>query len=342
EWYLHLKAVDGEGNWGATSHRKIRITDDVIPETSITVSPSGPDGDNGWYKSMPVIYLNSNEPATTYYQWDTTSSTWTVYSSSLTGLEGIHDFYYFSVDMADNTETIKNTSFKIDTIKPTDPTSLTSPSHLINEFSVATTIEISFSGATDTLSGVDGFSFSFHKGTTEPPDSIKDLNENDDSLTSLPLSDGSWYFNLRTKDNAGSWTNTVHLGPFKIDTTSPTIPLLNTPSNGGSTTDKTPIFDWQDSIDAFDVVYDIVIDTTPTFSTPIIYETGISVSNFTSTSSLANDVYYWMIKAVDEAGYESFSDIWDFSIVSSSGGGGGGSSGTTIKRLYGQNRYYTA
>jgi beta-lactam-binding protein with PASTA domain len=35
-------------------------------------------------------------------------------------------------------------------------------------------------------------------------------------MTSPALSNGSWYFHLRTRDNAGNWTATRHLGPFVI------------------------------------------------------------------------------------------------------------------------------
>jgi len=44
------------------------------------------------------------------------------------------------------------------------------------------------------------------------------------SDTSSSLADGdSWYFHLITRDNAGNWSGDVlHLGPFYVDTTSPT------------------------------------------------------------------------------------------------------------------------
>jgi len=36
------------------------------------------------------------------------------------------------------------------------------------------------------------------------------------STTSAQLADGTWYFNLRTKDNAGNWAEPVHSGPYHI------------------------------------------------------------------------------------------------------------------------------
>src|SRR5213076_1938753 len=63
--------------------------------------------------------------------------------------------------------------------------------------------------------------------------------------TSSTLSDGSWYFHLRTRDNVGNWSSPVHLGPYKIDTTAPIDPLLSSPSHGGSAWSNDPTVDIQ-------------------------------------------------------------------------------------------------
>jgi beta-lactam-binding protein with PASTA domain len=38
---------------------------------------------------------------------------------------------------------------------------------------------------------------------------------------SPPLANGSWYFHLRTRDNAGNWSSGRHLGPFVIRSAPP-------------------------------------------------------------------------------------------------------------------------
>jgi hypothetical protein len=45
------------------------------------------------------------------------------------------------------------------------------------------------------------------------------------------LSDGVWYFNLRTVDNAGNWTATQSFGPVQIDRTAP-VTTSNVPASG--------------------------------------------------------------------------------------------------------------
>ncbi len=48
------------------------------------------------------------------------------------------------------------------------------------------------------------------------PDTEGDLPGSATGTTSPPLDPDSWYFHLRTQDNDGRWTSTVHVGPFEV------------------------------------------------------------------------------------------------------------------------------
>jgi bacillolysin len=113
-----------------------------------------------------------------------------------------------------------DSSFVIDGALPADPT-LSSPSHTPGGLSRSRLVDIAWSGAADGLSGVDGFSFAWDTSPTAVPDMTKDAEETAGRTTSPPLADGDHYFHLRTRDNAGNWTGTAHLGPFRIDGTAP-------------------------------------------------------------------------------------------------------------------------
>jgi bacillolysin len=113
-----------------------------------------------------------------------------------------------------------NSTFVIDAGLPTDPT-VSSPSHTIGRRSRNRAVAVSWGGAADTQSGIDGFSYLWDTNPTAVPDMTKDSEENANGATSPPLADGTHYFHLRTRDNAGNWTATVHLGPFSIDATPP-------------------------------------------------------------------------------------------------------------------------
>jgi peptide/nickel transport system substrate-binding protein len=102
-----------------------------------------------------------------------------------------------------------------DTQAPANP-SLSSTSHRVGVRSVDRTVDIVFSGASDDRSGVDGFSFAWDRRPDTVPDLLKDAEEVATGTTSPPLENGNWYIHLRTRDNAGNWSATAHLGPFLI------------------------------------------------------------------------------------------------------------------------------
>ena len=83
------------------------------------------------------------------------------------------------------------------------------------------TVDVTWTGASDDGSGVDGFSYSWTQQPDSAPDLVKDVEETADRATGEPLEDGEWWFHLRTVDNAGNWSDAVHVGPFRIDTVAP-------------------------------------------------------------------------------------------------------------------------
>jgi hypothetical protein len=77
-------------------------------------------------------------------------------------------------------------------------------------------VRIRWSGAIDTQSGVDGFSYRLDNAAGSSPDEVKDAEENIAGVDTVPLPNGRWYFHLRTRDNAGNWSAPSHIGPFVI------------------------------------------------------------------------------------------------------------------------------
>jgi len=132
-----------------------------------------------------------------------------------------------------------------DTTPPTDPTDVHSTNHTVNTPSQDNTIDMAWTvagsapGATDAGSGVDGYSYQFSNSPTTVPDTTKDAEESAITTTSSVLADGTWYFHLRTRDNAGNWTSTVHKGPFIIDQTAPQTTIDSGPTGFVSSTNAT-------------------------------------------------------------------------------------------------------
>jgi hypothetical protein len=126
----------------------------------------------------------------------------------------------------------------IDRKSPNDPTKVRSTDHRIGKWSRDRTITMVFNAATDGGSGVDGFSWTWTDrltGVGSIPDMTIDLEQGERQLAYGPFNYGRFYFHLRTVDNVGNWTSTVHRGPYLIDFTKPHVRAL---SNSGITGKK--------------------------------------------------------------------------------------------------------
>jgi len=281
--------------------------DNTPPATTLGANPTGPDGDNGWYKSNPIIILTPDESAATYYQWDTTSTPgWNEYLGPIDGLLGNHQLNFFSIDDYNNTETVKSQVFdvKVDGTAPIDPATIISPVPT-GIWQRNNVININFAGATDTVSGIDGYSVSWSQNSIQTPDANMDLQETATSTVSPTLADGVWWFNLRTKDNAGNWTATKHHGPFWVDYVPPTA-TINLPTIDGRNAD----FTWQavniggSPVSGCSYYLDGYDDAWSSWS-------GL---NSASYSNLPNGNYSLKVKVKDLAGNESSVVSYPFSV----------------------------
>jgi hypothetical protein len=124
---------------------------------------------------------------------------------------------------------------KIDLKAPTDPTIVRSTDHRIQRWSRDRRIDMYWTGASDGGSGLDGFSYSWTGSAGSLPDQTKNTEQGDHRATSGRLSTGRWWFHIRTRDNVGNWTSTVHRGPYFIDITRPGSRALSASGKVGRT-----------------------------------------------------------------------------------------------------------
>lgn len=292
----------GAYEFGATSGTP-PPPDTTPPATTLTASPSTPEGESGWYKAVPSVTLAPDESATVRVQWDSTSTGgWTEDTGTLTPPEGSHTLYYFSTDSAGNAEDVKSRLFKLDTGSPTNP-SVASSTHTLDAWSNSGSAHVSMSGASDAASGVDGYSADWSEASGTVPDAAVDLAGSTASTTSPVLADGSWYFHLRTKDVAGNWSTAVHVGPYRIDTVQP-----NTPAGSSSThpqpeqfyADNHPRFSWSatDSPSGVDV-YSTVLDRSTGTVPPASDGDAATSTDYPDTE---DGTWYLHVRAKDTAG----------------------------------------
>jgi hypothetical protein len=129
---------------------------------------------------------------------------------------------------------------------------------------------------------------------------------------------GTTWVRAEMYDNSGNWVQAQRWQVTVVipDTTAPTTPTLQTPSNGGSTSDQTPDFNWTDSSDSgsgvshYEIeIYDKDISWGDISETP-------SSSKYTPSSNIPYDRIYWKVRAVDNAGNKSsWTSEWWFDLA---------------------------
>ena len=98
------------------------VDDTTPPITTYALDPPTPDGCNGWYVSDVNVTLTATDYISgvniTYYRIN--GGEWEIYNSTFVISEDGDDILieYYSIDNADNQETIKQTSIDMDQTKP--------------------------------------------------------------------------------------------------------------------------------------------------------------------------------------------------------------------------------
>ena len=99
-----------------------------------------------------------------------------------------------------------------------DPDDVHSTDHKTAEPSSDNTIDLTWSA----IPGAKAYSTMWSHLPIDLPDTVADLPGTATSSTSPPLDPGTWYFHLRTQNEDGTWTSTLHIGPFEVIAASPT------------------------------------------------------------------------------------------------------------------------
>src|SRR5579862_4298792 len=184
---------DNAGNTEATNTAHIKL-DAVAPATTITVSPTTPNGANGWYTSAPHFTLSASDATSgvgsSFYTIDGGATQ--TYSGSVTvSNDGSHTIQYWSTDNAGNNESANTVALKVDTTPPT--TSDNTGTIGAAWFDVTKTVTLSPS---DSASGVAGTYYTSDGSTPTTSSS---------SGTSVALSsDGVYTVKYFSTDNAGN------------------------------------------------------------------------------------------------------------------------------------------
>ena len=270
-WYWRVETRDTGGLWGPFNSATVRsfgidLTAPAAP-TAVTVTPGVWTATNsfsvGW--TYPTESGTSGIASGAYYKLDAAPSSATdgtlVGSEPITGIQvsgsGNHTVYLWLVDNVGNVNGSNRASatLQFDNAAPTNPNSLTSPTHLVSAWSNLSVIQAQWAGASDAESGVDGYSLLWDGNANTVPDAVMDCMAAVSANSSMPLADGTYYFHIRTVDKVGNWAaGAAHLGPFFIDLTPPTgIFWVSSTSHviGQWSNDSEMVISWSGATDLF-------------------------------------------------------------------------------------------
>ncbi|MBU0569135.1 hypothetical protein KKC52_13960, partial [bacterium] len=237
-YWFHIKARDGAGAWGETSHYKIKI-DTTGPENLSIDYPLS----NYWHKEPVTNYygkasdaVSGIDPSTLEYNYnnqgfkpfkdDAGAHDWDD-SDEIPRTKEEATLQIRVKDMAGNPAVSAVMTIKVDlgTLPVQDIASLTHPDS--TKWYPDNNPEFSWKSPADE-SGIEGYSYLFDRTEGTIPDEKIDTTDNRVAFTDTE--DGIWYFHLRSKDMAGNWSEPVHL-KIRIDTTPPELPIIDYPQS---------------------------------------------------------------------------------------------------------------
>ena len=62
DWYVHVRALTAQGEWGPTAHRKVRV-DAHAPQVSLALDPPNPTGNGDWFVTPVNVAVNTADAA---------------------------------------------------------------------------------------------------------------------------------------------------------------------------------------------------------------------------------------------------------------------------------------
>ncbi|MFO0840192.1 MAG: S8 family serine peptidase [Phycisphaerae bacterium] len=143
----------------------------------------------------------------------------------------------------------------VDGTAPALPTNLGSSTHTVNVWSANPNITFTWTAATDSLSGVDGYGV-FESTAPGLPSTVKDIEEVTSYSATYASSASGRYLNLRTVDNSGNWNASyANTGPYLIDTVAPTSPAVRINAGAARTPSLLVALDSLSAVDAHSGVF---------------------------------------------------------------------------------------
>ena len=300
-FYWRVRTQDNAGNYSTWSSGGSFMVDVTAPSAPATLTRTvtgnsivldwadALDATSGVKQYEIQVDNNSNFSSPEY------SATSVVSNATAAGLAD--GTYFWKVRTQDNSGNYSawssGSNFTVDITAPSVPATLT-------RTVIGSSVALDWADGTDATSGVKQYEFQI--------DNNSDFSSNEKSGTTVisnasatGLTDGNYYWRVRTQDNSGNYSAWVSGSSFMVDISAPSVPASLTPIVTGNNV----IFDWANSTDAPSGVkqYQVQLDKHADFSSPEYSATPVT-SNASATG-LADGNYYWRVNTQDNAGNTS-------------------------------------
>ncbi len=214
---LEYYSTDYAGNVESIKSTVLKI-DSSDPVSSATLD--GTIGLDDWYVTEVQVNIASSDGvsgvSTVIYRLDTSGEQ--TYTEEFTvSTEGIHDLYYYTVDVAGNIESEHSIQFKIDTVRPTISAELNGVEGESGWFTSSVLVDLRGS---DVESGIDFIMYQLDGAGWQTYHSSFEVS-----------AEGEHQIAFYASDHAGNQAEASDLA-FRIDTTLPTIQCYATGEQG--------------------------------------------------------------------------------------------------------------
>lgn len=233
------------------------MVDSQVPVTTAVVTPETPTGKDNWYVTIPTLKLTTDDGAKTFYWWEGGAET--DYVGDLIAVDGNHTLYFYSKDLAGNTEKVQSLNVKVDTTLPESASTIEPkrPDGLkdwyVTRPTVTLTVTVDFSS--DIYYKYDDGNYTLYSDDLKVPDGDHLLY---------------WY----AQDPAGNM-EAEHSQEIMVDTTTPVTALGVTPepqANGWYT--KTPNIQFNVSETGASILYHWDYEPAMTLSGTLVIPEG--------------------------------------------------------------------
>jgi predicted phage tail protein len=119
------------------------------------------------------------------------------------------------------------------------------------------------------------------------------------SLTLPELAFDEYFWRVNVKYDGVALTLSPHARRFVVASVIPSAVTLVAPANALLTTNTTPAFQWNPATGGTTFNYEIQVDNNNTFASPEA-QTTTAATTFTPGAPLADGLYYWRVRAINE------------------------------------------